>query len=38
MLKMGKGYDKFALQQFNKAIANLTQQFCARANDLFRSC
>lgn len=30
MLKMGKGCDKFALQQCNKAIANLTQQFCAR--------
>jgi Fungal specific transcription factor domain/Fungal Zn(2)-Cys(6) binuclear cluster domain len=29
VLKMGKGYDKFALQHCNKAIANLTQ-LCTR--------
>jgi len=28
--KAGKAYDKFALQQCNKAIANLTQGLCAR--------
>jgi hypothetical protein len=30
VLKVEKAYDKFALQQCNKAIANLTQGLCAR--------